>query len=327
MNNAAFPAEDGNFKRGAFKPIAIVIALLLAGGAGAFVFLGAHQEATALSKDEVNKEVQTIQLLPKDERTARWRKWAAVDNEPRLEQEAYVHLSWAKDKESIPSIIKGLASPDHAVRGTAAMALVGYGTPDADAAKPVLMKALTEADASDKPQIAWALVALKEPTAFDKVMEEYRLGNLGRGAATRTAIAGVRRRPAARGAREPIEKVSCRSLATDESQSVRQPRGDDAVVHTPDEKWTDTLITLVQDKEIEIARMRLAVGLREDREREGHGAARGGPRQGGQGVPGEVPPGAARRRRGQRARARAEDREPRERGQARSSRRSRSSTC
>jgi hypothetical protein len=178
MTNPAFPAEDGNFKRGAFKPIAIVVVLLLAAGAGAFVFLGAHQEATALSKDEVNKEVQTIQLLPKDERTARWRKWAAVDNESRLEQEAFVHLAWAKDKQSIPDIIKGLASPDHAVRGTAAMALVEFGSPDADAAKPVLMKALTEADASDKPQIAWALVALKEPTAFDPVMAEYRLGNL-----------------------------------------------------------------------------------------------------------------------------------------------------
>ena len=146
MNNAAFPAEDGNFKRGAFKPVAIVIGLLLAGGAAAFILLGAHQEAASLSKDEVNKEIREIELLPRAEQIPRWRKWAAVDNESRLEQEAFVNLAWSKDKQSIPDMIKALASPDHAVRGVAAMALVDFGSPDADAAKPVLLKALQEAD-------------------------------------------------------------------------------------------------------------------------------------------------------------------------------------
>ncbi|MGH7269321.1 MAG: HEAT repeat domain-containing protein, partial [Polyangiaceae bacterium] len=113
MNNPAFAAEDGNFKRGAYKPIAIVIALLLAAGGAAFVFLGAHSEQATLTKEQVNKEIQDIQLLPKDEQLPRWRKWAAADNEARLEQEAFVHLAWAKDKQSIPAIIKGLASQDH----------------------------------------------------------------------------------------------------------------------------------------------------------------------------------------------------------------------
>src|SRR5580698_10510287 len=72
----------------------------------------------------------------------------------------------------------GLSSSDHSVRGTAAMALVDFGSPDADAAKPALLKALAEADSSDKPQICWALVALKEPSAFDAIMGEYRLGHL-----------------------------------------------------------------------------------------------------------------------------------------------------
>jgi HEAT repeat protein len=149
MTNQAFPSEDGNFKRGAFKPVAILIGVLLVGGAAAFAFLGVQHEAATLTKDEVNKEVRDIQMLPKADQLPRWRKWADVETEPRLEQEAFVHLAWAKDQASIPSMIKGLASPDHAVRGTAAMALVDFGSPAADNAKPVLLKALLEADESD----------------------------------------------------------------------------------------------------------------------------------------------------------------------------------
>ena len=254
MNNAAFPAEDGNFKRGAFKPIAIIVALLLAAGGAAFVLLGAHAETQALSKDDVNKEIREIQLLPRAEQLPRWRKWAAVDNEPRLEQEAFVHLAWAKDKPSIPDMIKALASPDHSVRGVAAMALVDFGSPDADAAKPVLLKALQEADASDKPQICWALVALKEPTAFDTVMAEYRLGHLaavqrldGFPAFDADALAGL----------VSIDKIA--GLSGDESESVRQLVAT-TLSHTGKSEWADTLIKLVQDKSIEVAR-EAAVGL------------------------------------------------------------------
>src|SRR3984885_384144 len=190
MTNQAFPSEDGNFKRGAFKPVAILIGVLLVGGAAAFAFLGVQHESATLTKDEVNKEVREIQLLPKTEQLPRWRKWADVETEPRLEQEAFVHLAWAKDQASIPAMIKGLASPDHAVRGTAAMALVDFGSPAADNAKPVLLKALLEADDSDS-----------------------------------------------------VRQLVATTLSTD-----------------ADPKWTDTLIKLVQDPSVEIAR-EAAVGL------------------------------------------------------------------
>jgi HEAT repeat protein len=254
MNNPALPSEDGNFKRGAFKPIAIVIGILLVAGAGAFAFMGAHSEAQTLTKEEVNKEIHAIELLPKADQLPRWRKWAAVDNESRLEQEAYVHLAWAKDKQSIPDIIKGLSSADHAVRGTAAMALVDFGTPDADAAKPVLLKDLPEADASDKPQISWALVALKESSAFDAVLAEYKLGHL----ASVQRLDGFPAFDANKlAALVPIDKIA--SLAGDESESVRQLVAS-TLSADADPKWTDTLITLVQDKSVEVAR-EAAVGL------------------------------------------------------------------
>ncbi len=254
MNNDALPAEDGNFKRGAFKPIAIIVGLLIVAGAGAFAFLGIHQEAQVLGKEDVNKELREIQLLSKQEQLPRWRKWAAVDNESRLEQEAFVHLAWAKDKESIPSMIKGLASPDHAVRATAAMALVDFGSPDADNAKPVLLKALQEADASDKPQICWALVALKESSAFDTVLAEYKTGNL----ASVQRLDGFPAFDAAKLAQlTTLDNLA--TLANDPSESVKQLVAS-TLSADADPKWTDTLITLVQDPSVEVAR-EAAVGL------------------------------------------------------------------
>src|SRR5580658_2064754 len=124
MTNPAFPADDGNFKRGAFKPLAIVIGVLVVAGAIVFALLSAHTESLSLTKEEVNKEILAIQLLPRIAQIPRWRKWAEAENEPRLRQEAFVHLAWAKDTASIPSMIKGLTAVEHTVRGTAAMALV-----------------------------------------------------------------------------------------------------------------------------------------------------------------------------------------------------------
>ena len=254
--NQAFPSDDGNFKRGATKPIAILVGIVIAIGAAVFAFLSIHHEASSLTKDEVNEEIRDIQLLPRAEQTPKWRKWADAENEPRLQQEAFIHLAWAKDKQSIPSITKGLQAVDHAVRGVAAISLVEFGSPDADSAKPALVKALGEADAGDKPQICWALVALHEPSVFEKVMDEYRLGHLasvqtldGYPAFDAEALAGL----------VSIDKIA--ALAGDPSESVRQ-----LVATTlskdagPTSKWTDTLIKLVQDKQVEVAR-EAAVGL------------------------------------------------------------------
>jgi HEAT repeat protein len=253
MNNA-FPVDDGNFKRGAFKPIAIIVGLLMVAGAAVFIFLSAHSEAQSMTKEAASKEILDIQLLPRAEQTPRWRKWAEADSEPRLQQEAFVHLSWAKDKQSIPVIIKGLTSVDHTVRGTAAMALAGFGTPDADAAKPDLLKAVGDASSADKPQICWALVALHESSAFDTVMGEYRLGHLatvqrldGYPAFDAEMLAGL----------VPIDKIA--ALAGDESDSVRQLVAT-TLSKSADPKWTDTLIKLVTDKQVEVAR-EAAVGL------------------------------------------------------------------
>ena len=142
------------------------------------------------------------------------------------------------------------------MRGTAAMALVEFGSPDADAAKPALLKALAEADSSDKPARSrgrsWCS---GEPTAFDAVLGEYRLGHL----AEIQRLDGFPAFDAERLAWARLARPNRFALKSDESNSVRQLVAT-TLSSNADPKWTDTLIALVQDQDIDVAR-EAAVGL------------------------------------------------------------------
>ena len=139
------------------------------------------------------------------------------------------------------------------------MALVGIGSPAADSAKPSLEKALGEATSADKPQIAWALVALKDAGKFDDVMAEYRLlASRVRDPPRRLPRPSTPR--CSRGLVSIGTKIRA-SLAGDESDVAVPPaRGDHASSRNADAKWTDALIKLVTDKQVEVAR-EAAVGL------------------------------------------------------------------
>jgi hypothetical protein len=249
-----FGSGDGNFKKGAFKPIAIIIGLLLVVGGVVLAIFAAKGEAEKMSVTDIGRERNQIYLLPKTEQIPKWRVWAARPDVPSLQQEAFAELAWSKDPDGLQHIIKGLGSDDHRVRGTAAQAILEYGSPGGDAAKPALEKALKEADASDKPQIAWALASLHDGAVFDDVLGEYRLGHLskvqridGQPAFDPETMAGM----------VPIEKLA--GYAGDDSESVRQLVAT-LLARTGDEKWTPQLTKLVQDKSVEVAR-EAAVGL------------------------------------------------------------------
>ena len=150
---------------------------------------------------------------------------------------------------------KGLESADHHVRGTAATALLEYGTPGGDAAKPALLKALKEADAATSRRSPGRSPCSTSRSAFDEVLEEYRVGHLakvqrldGNPAFDPEQLAG-----------DGLRSTSSRRYATDESESVRQLVAT-VLSRNADPKWTDTLIKLVQDKCIDVAR-EAAVGL------------------------------------------------------------------
>jgi HEAT repeat protein len=249
-----YGGDDGNFKKGRFKPIAVLLGLLVVGaGVGIFVVAGTKQ-SEQLSQKQIADAKKAAAVLPIAEALPKYRQWAATDETPKLQEEAFAQLAWNKDQDGLKLIVKGLASADHRVRGTAATALLEYGTSAADVARAPLLGALKEADASDKPQICWALASIHEPTAFDEVMKEYRLGHLAK---VQRLDGNPAFDPDQLAAMVSLDKLA--SMAGDESPSVRQLVAT-VLSRSGDAKYTDTLIALVKDKEIEVAR-EAAVGL------------------------------------------------------------------
>jgi HEAT repeat protein len=226
----------------------------MVGGAAAIFFVAGTKQAAEMSPKQIADEKKAVALMPITEAMPKYRQWATMEEAPKLQEEAFAQLAWAKDADGLKLIVKGLESNSHAVRGTAAAAILEYGTSAADVARAPLLKALKEADASDKPQIAWALATIHEPSAFDEVMKEYRAGHLSK---VQRLDGNPAFDPEQLAAMVSLDKLA--SMATDESESVRQLVAT-VLSRNGDPKWTDTLITLVKDKSIEIAR-EAAVGL------------------------------------------------------------------
>src|SRR5690606_26627770 len=98
-----------------------------------------------------------------------------------------------------------------------------------------------------KPQIAWALVVLKEPSAFTEIMELYRSGQLSR---VQKLGGGLAFDP-----QKIVELISVDQLASmhdDESPAVRQLVAT-VLSREADPKYTDQLIALVKDNDKTVA--------------------------------------------------------------------------
>lgn len=249
------PGPEGNFKKGAIKPIMLMLGLAAVIGSVVLAFLAYRADSEKMTVDQISQERNNIYVLPKDEQLPKWRAWAARGDVAALQQDAFAQLAWSRDEEGLQLVMtKGLFSNDHRVRNQAALAIVEYGSPKADAAKPQLVKLLAEADSTDKPQICWALAVLKEQGAFDTVLAEYRLGHLG----------GIQKLdgspafdPEVLAGMVSLDKLS--TYASDESDSVRQLTAT-ILARTGDAKWTQVLMKLVDDKSPEVGR-EAAVGL------------------------------------------------------------------
>jgi len=162
---------DGDFKKGRFNPVTVIVALLIVAGGAAALYFGIKQGQEKMTVEQIVKEKKNIFVLPTKDQLPRWKTWAANPAEWALQQEALIQLAYAEDPDGVALATKALESPDHRVKGICAQVLAFYGTPKADAAKPALLAALKEADDSDKPQIVWALVTLKEPAVFKDAMD------------------------------------------------------------------------------------------------------------------------------------------------------------
>jgi HEAT repeat protein len=246
-----YGSDDGNFKKGRTAPIAILIGVLAVGGLGAFLALGAKQEATKLSVEQGEAEKKNIFVLPKSEQAAKWREWSIGEKSLASEEvrmEALKQLAWNKDPEGVKAAIDALSYPTEPMQAMAATALAEYGRPMGEPGRDALLAALKKAGPGAKPQIAWALVVLGETRALDEVMVLYRLGHLSK---VQRLGGGV-----AFDTDKIVQLISLDKLAGmagDESPAVRQLVAT-VLSSNAEPKWTDTLIKLVQDKDAEVAR-------------------------------------------------------------------------
>jgi HEAT repeat protein len=246
-----YDSGDGNFKRGRTAPIAILIGVLAIGGLGAFLALGAKQDAAKLTVEQGEQEKKNIFVLPKAEQSAKWREWSIGEkslSSDEVRMEALKQLAWNKDPEGVKAAIDALSYPTEPMQAMAATALAEYGRPMGEPARDALLAALKKAGPGAKPQIAWALVVLGETRALDDVMALYRLGHLSK---VQRLGGGV-----AFDTDKIVQLVSLDKLAGmagDESPAVRQLVAT-VLSANAEPKWTDTLIKLVQDKDAEVAR-------------------------------------------------------------------------
>ncbi len=246
---------DGDFRKGKTSGLVLgVVGLLLLAGVGAGVYFGMKEGHQKMTVDQVVKEKKNIFVQPKKDQLPLWRKWAAEPNEWSLQQEALIQLAYAEDPEGVAFATNALAGPDHRVRGVCAQVLAFYGSPKADGAKQALLAALKEADDSNKPQIVWTLIALKEPAVFKDAMEQYRKGFLSK---VERLGGGVAFDPEKLAQLVPLEEFQ--KLAGDPSPSVRQLVAT-LLSRDANPKWTQTLIQLVKDKDVEVGR-EAATGL------------------------------------------------------------------
>jgi HEAT repeat protein len=236
------------------NPLAFVIGTLIVAGAGFGIFKAVEADRAKVTPEQASNTRKELQARPKADQLPEWRQWAARDDVPLLQQEAFAQLAWAKDAEGLALIVKGLASVDHRIRSRAAQAILEYGHDSGATTKAPLLKALTEADDSDKPQIAWALATIGAEEAFDATLAEYRAGHLGK-------LQRLDESPAfdtdVLSSMVGLDRLA--ALAGDESESVRQLVAT-VLSRTGDAKWTDVLIKLVGDASIDVAR-EAAVGL------------------------------------------------------------------
>lgn len=245
---------EGDFKKGRFNGKVVLVGFVLALVAAGLAVVATKTESEKLTVEQVVAAKKAAYLMTKAERTARWKELAKPGADYELRSEALQQLAWADDKDGVGFAAQALADTDHRIRGVAAQVLAYYGTPAADSAKDALTKALGEADDSDRPQIVWSLVALKDARVFDKAMELYRAGYLAK-------VQRLGGGPAF-DAEKLAALVSLDTLAAmvgDPSDSVRQLVAT-SLSRTGEAKWTAPLIKLVQDPVVDVAR-EAATGL------------------------------------------------------------------
>ena len=80
-------AEDGNFKRGRFSPLIIVLALVAVAGSAFAVWFFYKKDKERLLPEERAKMMQNAFVLPVDDQVPKWREWATHDDDDLVQEE------------------------------------------------------------------------------------------------------------------------------------------------------------------------------------------------------------------------------------------------
>ncbi len=239
--------DDGDFKSGRFRPGVVLVGLLLVAGAGTAGYLATKSSNDRLTVEQIGTIKKDIYVLPQAEQAPKWRQLATAESFD-LQQEALTQLYFLEDKELPNLATAALDNVDHRVRGMAATVLSSLGPPAAEPARASLVKAFKEANDGDRPQLAWALVVLNEKSLFKDILELYKKGQL----AGVTRVGGGKAFDV-----ETFGKMASvdewAALADDPNVGVRQMAAS-ILSKNAEPKYLATLIKLVKDKDIEVAR-------------------------------------------------------------------------
>jgi HEAT repeat protein len=232
------------------NPATILLGMVIVALGIGLVWFGLRQDEKKMTDLERIETQKNIFVLPEQEQIPHWRKWAGDKSaDVTLRAEALTQLALLGDAEGAKIAIAALKDPNHGLRGTCAQVLAHYGPEGApESAKPALLAALKDANETDRRQIIWALVELKEASIFHTAMESYKAGEI---TTVQRLEGGI--------AFDPLKITNLVSLdelakkADDESAAVRQLVAT-ILSENADPKWIDPLVKLVKDKEVVVAR-------------------------------------------------------------------------
>jgi HEAT repeat protein len=242
-------SDEGDFKSGRFKPAYAVGGLAVLGMVGAFVYFGKKTADTTLRPEDVQAQVSKVLVQPLAEQTKQWRELLdKPDADARLKQEAIFQLARLRDKDSLPKFIKLLGEVDnHATIRVLSMALLEFSRADVAPALPALRKRLDAANNEDQPQIASALVYLRDKESFKKVFEIYKKDILK---SAKTVDGSSSFDP------EQLilltDRATFRGFAKEGQAGVRQLVAT-VLSNGPEKEDLSTLLDLLDDKDIEVA--------------------------------------------------------------------------
>ncbi len=242
-------SDDGDFKKGGFKPAYAVGGLAVAGLIVAFVIIGKKTAETTLRPEEVQEAVRKVLVRPVKEQITEWRKVLDDDkSDERMKQEAVFQLARLRDKESLGRFLKLLdGSSNHATARIVSMAILEFPREEAAKAKSSLEKKFDASNNEDVPQLAAALTYIRDKDYFKKVFEVYRSGKTE---SAKRVDGGTSFDP-----EELIfmtDRSTFRGFSKDEKNGVRQLVAT-VLSKEPAKDDLGTLIELLKDKDIEVS--------------------------------------------------------------------------